>query len=276
MTACPFFAERPQQKRERKVTGLTMDHLFNQVLGEMERALRILEGRVPPPQRVLFKGSFVYRYVEKTLHQALVQKLVRLVSGLHAARLLMEHGFVQEQAALQRMLQDIQEDIDFLSFSIIFNNHTPLHQEYLDAFYEEEFDDESALASTQKRPMIPRKKIRACIAQVNGAEFDPSSAIEAFRTVHKIYSGFLHAASPQIMDMYFGSPPHFHTRGMVGTERQQDHREDLWNHFYRSILVFANSAKAFGDEELVEQLKVFAHEFAKQSGEDFSTPGTRK
>jgi hypothetical protein len=151
-----------------------------------------------------------------------------------------------------------------------------LHQEYLDAFYEEEFDDESALASTQKRPMIPRKKIRACITRVDGAELDPSSAIEAFRTVHKTYSGYLHAASPQIMDMYFGSPPRFHTRGVVGTERQQDHREDLWNHFYRSILSFAISAKAFEDEELHEQFQQLAREFARQSGENFSPPQRRK
>ena len=132
-----------------------MDRLYNQALNKMEQTVSILERRVPQPKRVPYKGSYVYRYTEKSLHQAVVQKLARLVSGLHAARLLMEHGFVQEQAALQRMLDEIEEDIAFLTFSVIFNNSTPLHREYLDAFYEEEFDDESALASTQKRPMIP-------------------------------------------------------------------------------------------------------------------------
>ena len=101
-----------------------------------------------------FKASFVYRYVEKTLLQAVVQKLARLVSGLHAARLLMEHGFVQEQGTLQRMLDDIEEDILFLTFSVIYNEPTPRHQDYLDYFYAEEFDAETAVASTQKRPMI--------------------------------------------------------------------------------------------------------------------------
>ena len=36
-----------------------------------------------------------------------------------------------------------------------------LHQQYLDAFYEEEFDNEDPLKATQRRPMIPRKRIRA-------------------------------------------------------------------------------------------------------------------
>jgi hypothetical protein len=262
--------------RDGKVAGLTMDHLYNQVLGKMERTLRILEGRVPQPQRVPYKDSFVFRYVEKTVRQAIVQKLARLVSGLHAARLLMEHGFVQEQGALQRMLDDIEEDIMLLTFSVIFNKPTPLHQKYLDAFYEEEFDAESALASTQKRPMISREKIRAYIVRVGGAEVDPSRAIEASRTINKTYSGYVHAASPHIMDMYGGSPPHFHTSGMAGTTIQQGHREDIWNYFYRSILSFAFSAKAFGDEELFAQLNELSHEFARKSGEDYLLSRRRK
>ncbi|MDD5761179.1 MAG: hypothetical protein PHP88_01540 [bacterium] len=249
-----------------------MDHLYNQVLDKMERTLTILEGRVPPPQRVPYKDSFVYRYVEKTLYQAIVQKLVRIVSGLHAARLLMEHGFVQEQGALQRMLDEIEEDIQFLAFAVIFDRFTPLHQEYLDAFYEEEFDAETALESTQKRQLIPRRRIRAYLASTDGAPLDPGRATEVSRTIHKTYSGYVHAASPHIMEMYGGSPPHFHTSGMAGTTLQQGHREDIWNYFYRGILSFVFSAKVFGDEELCQQLNEFAREFAKQSGEDFSIP----
>jgi hypothetical protein len=249
-----------------------MDHLYNQVLGKMERALRIFEGRVPPPQRVPFKDSFVFRYVEKTLHQAVVQKLARLVSGLHAARLMLEYGFVQEQGALQRMLDEFEEDIQFLTFAVIFDRFTPLHQEYLDAFYEEEFDAESALGSTQKRPLIPRKRIRAYLASTNGAPLNPSRAIELSRTVHSTYSGYVHAASPHIMDMYGGSPPHFHSSGMAGTPLHQVYREDIWNYFYRGILSFVLSAKAFGDEELFQQLNEFSHEFARQSGEDHLLP----
>jgi len=254
---------------ELKAAASTMDRLYNQALGKMEQTLRILEGRVPPPQRVPFKDSFVYRYVEKTLLQAVVQKLARLVSGLHAARLLMEHGFVQEQGALQRMLDDIEEDITFLTFSVIFNSPTPLHQKYLDEFYQEEFDAKTGKASTQKRQMIKREKIRAYIARTDR---DPSRAIDVSRIINKAYSGFVHAASPHIMDMYGGNPPHFHTRGMAGTRQQRACRKDLWNYFYRSLLAFASSAMAFEDGELYEQLNEFTQEFARQSGEDFSTP----
>ncbi len=247
-----------------------MDRLYNQALVNMERTVHVLAQRVSPPQPIPYKDSFVFRYVEKSLHQALVQKLARIVTGLHAARLLMEHGFLQEQGALQRILDELHEDVSFLALAVIYDNHTPLHQAYLDAFYEEEFNAESALASTQRRPMIPRQKIRAYIARVEGAALDPSTGVELTRTISKAYSGFVHAASPHIMDMYGGSPPRFHIRGMKGTERQLEHREDLWNYFYRSIIAFALAAKAFGDDPLFAKIQQFLREFESQSGKDYA------
>ena len=246
-----------------------MNNLYDQALANMGSMVHLLASRVPPPKRVTFKDGFNFRYVEKTIYQALVQKLARLLSSLYAARLLMEHGFVQEQASLQRMLDEMQEDITFLSFSIIFNDTTPLHQTYLDAFFQEEFDADSALESTQKRPMVSRKKIRAYIARIEGAKMNLSSGVELARTVSKVYSGYIHAASPQIMDMYGGNPPHFHVKGMLETELHHDHRADLWNYFYRSIIAFSFTVKAFGDEELFTKISDFTREFARLSSKNY-------
>jgi hypothetical protein len=248
---------------------------YEQAINNMETTVHALAKRLPPPQKVPFHEGFAYRYVEKSLHQALVQKLARYVSGLQAAHLLLEHGYVQEQAALQRMLDEVQEDITFLAFGAISDDITPLHARYLEAFYQEEFDAPTAVTSTQKREMVPRQKIRAYIAR-EGQALDPSRAGEVTRTVSKAYSGYVHAASPHIMDMYGGNPPHFHLRGMRGTPRQNEHRKDLWNYFYRGILVFGFAVKAFGDDELFSRIGDFAAKFADQAGEDYGlTPKTQ-
>ena len=133
-----------------------MDELYQQTLRHMQSTLNDLTERVAPPQRVPILDSFVFRYVEKSIHQAIVQKLARIISGLHAARILLESGFIQEQGALQRMLDEFQEDVIFLSYAAINNEVTDLHRRYLEAFYQEEFDKPGdPISSTQKRPMIP-------------------------------------------------------------------------------------------------------------------------
>lgn len=89
---------------------------YSAALQIMARAVHDLEVKVPLPRKVPCKTSFVFRYVEKTVLQAIVQRLARVVSTLSSAHLLMSHGFVQEQAALQRILQELHEDITFLAY----------------------------------------------------------------------------------------------------------------------------------------------------------------
>ncbi|WP_201443367.1 hypothetical protein [Marinobacter nitratireducens] len=247
---------------------MSVDPFLDQTLTHMEKTLEGLAQRVPQPEKVPYNDGFVFRHVEKTVHQALVQKLARLVSSLHAARLLWAYGFVQEQAAMQRMLDELQEDIQFLAFGVIFEDWTALHDSYLSSFFEEEFDSDSAMSSSQKRPMIPRKKIRSWIASVEGVQ-DPSTGREATRTLSKAYSGYVHAASPHIMEMFGGNPPRFHMRGMAGSPKHAEHHADLWNYFYRGILAFAFAVKAFGDHEMFNSIKGFADEFLKDSGNDY-------
>jgi hypothetical protein len=125
----------------------------------------------------------------------------------------------------------------------------------LEAFWEEEIDESGTMInSKQKRPMIPRKKIRAYLADVHGNILDLSQNIEVSRTIHRVYSGYVHGASPQIMDMYGGDPPHFHTKGMLGTPRMEVYTDDFWNYIYRTFVSHIVVASVFGAAEFTEIL----------------------
>lgn len=250
---------------------MQMRVLYEQALQNMEQTVHELASRVPAPKAVPFKEYVVFRYIEQTVQQAIVQKLARLVSSLRAAEVLMEYGFVQEQAALQRVLDDLQEDIVFLSFGAMEGTLPEIHEEYLVAFFQEEFDKDSAVDSTQKRPMVSRKRIHAFLSRVPGAPKDQSTMVKVARTVSKTYSGYVHAASPQIMDMYGGDPPIFHMRGMLGTERHDEHRADLWNYFYRGTSAFTFAAQAFGDKAMFNKIHSFVLNFERISGKNYAS-----
>lgn len=256
---------------------MKMDARFVQCLEQMESWFQALEKQVPQPIKKPFLRHFVFRYKEKTLEQALIQKLARVVTGLHSARILLNSGFLQEQVAIHRMLDELRQDISFLSFAQSEDEITELHQRYLDAFYQEEFDiPEDPIGSTQKRPSIPSQKIRAYLAKKE-AEIgiaNPSCGTELERTLSKAYSGFVHGASPQIMNMYGGFPPRFHISGMLGTPLEQDHRNDLWNYFYRGLLSFNEVALVFKDLKVAESIHSFSIAFAKAAGKDY-TEGSR-
>jgi hypothetical protein len=245
--------------------------LFRQTLKIMVDAFRRLESHVAPPQPVPWKDGFVFRYVEKTIQQALIQKLARVISGLHAVDVLLLSGLVQEQGVLNRTLDELNEDIAFLAAALTNDTVTDLHKQYLEAFYAEEFDNpDSPIDSTQKRNYPPRKKIRAYIMRVLGEGVNRSKTLDAGETLSKAYSGYVHAASPQIMDMCGGEPPRFHLMGMNGTPRIAEHVEEAWNYFYRGLVTLTLVAKALGDGDLVNHLYKRIDGFEKSSGTKFS------
>jgi len=240
----------------------------------MGTAFVTLSRKVGNPQRQPMGNGYVYRYKEQSIYQAIVQKLARVVSGLRAISVLNNVGLLQEQAALQRTLDEFGEDVAFLCFGLIFDELTDLHKEYLVAFYEEEFDDPgSAIASTQKRPMIPRKKIRAFNNKDWGIGYGP---IEAIRTISKAYSGYVHGASPQLMELYYGDPPSFHLEGGPDSPFYEHHTEDLLNYYYRAILSFGFAAKAFGENELCKKILDYSGEFAIASGREKQLRDTKE
>jgi hypothetical protein len=244
--------------------------MFHELLAVMDSAFRRLEAQVPPPKPVPWRDEYVLRYAEKTIEQALIQKLARVISGLRAVDILLYHGHVQEQGVLHRTIDELNDDVLFLAAARTNDTVTDLHERFLEAFWVEEFDvPEDPIASTQKRDTPPRRKIRAYITRILGEGLNPSRQVDVGETISKTYSGFVHGASPHIMDMCGGDPPRFHLAGMRGTVRINEYADDAWNYFYRSFISVIVAAKAFGDESLVEALEKKKLEFETTSGKDY-------
>ena len=226
------------------------------MLDLMDRTFQDFERAMPSkPEFTRLSFGMAWRFKEKDIYQAMILKLARVQSSVRAALLLLNYGFLQEQAALQRTIDETNEDIMFLVYAVTNDEVTELHERFLDAFWEEEVDESGTmLGSAQKRPMIPRNKIHAYLGRIEGLGIDPSTHQEVSRTISKAYSGFVHGAAPHIMDMYGGEPPRFHTQGMLGTSRMSEHADDLWNYVYRSFVSHIVVAKALGAKEHVDIL----------------------
>jgi len=235
---------------------VNVNEIYNKVLDAMDEGLLTFMKKVPEPRKEAFKDHFVYRYAEETIHQAIILKLVRLISGLRATQLLAERGFVQEQASLQRMLDEIIESVEFLSYAAV-DGITDLHKKYLKAFYEK-MDTESS----KNRPMIPRRKLRQYIvsmekkfSQMAGENKDIDKDVDPSRILTKAYSDCLHGAAPAIMDLYYGGTKTFHTKGVGGTPRHEEHILDFMHVMFRAILSFTPASAAFREKNVLNKIK---------------------
>lgn len=144
---------------------------------------------------------------------------------------------------------------------------TELHSQYLEYFYQEEFDNpEDPLFSTQSRPTIPRRKIQAVIARMEGQQVNPSDSQELHRTISQTYSGFIHAASAHVMELYGGDPPKYHLSGMLGTPRELEYYKNAWDYFYRGLHTIMFLALSLEMSDLLQRLFQFRAYVEEQSG----------
>ena len=79
----------------------------DQMLDLMDRMFRDFENSMPSkPQFVKLSFGMAFRFKEKDIYQAMIQKLTRVQSSVQAARLFLSNGFVQEQAILHRTIDE--------------------------------------------------------------------------------------------------------------------------------------------------------------------------
>ena len=231
---------------------------FENVTEVMEAAFRELEANVPAPVPIRYMLQWVPRYKEKSAQQAIIQKLARYISGLNALTILLSHGYGQEQGVLQRTLDEIGEDIMFLMLPSQNTTDEDLKSRYLKAFYQEEFEEGVApIDSKLRRDQIPRRKIRAFLERQTPGMVDNASSV-----MSRTYSGFVHSASPHIMDMCDRSG-RFQVKGDLHPGIMISHIEDAWNYYYRGLMTTAGIATHFGKRALYGSLTVELKSFEK-------------
>ena len=140
---------------------------FQKAFECLSRCSAEMADAVPPPQLVAVPSAAQsYRYVERSIQQAMVLKMIRTVSALAALQLLAESGLVLDAGAIMRTLDELGTDLMFLAGPSRTGSIEPKHLEYLDEFFQEEFDHPDPLVASQSRRRVSRRDIRAYVARV--------------------------------------------------------------------------------------------------------------
>ena len=240
----------------------------NQQLLELEDALKRLGGLYDALEvfvpAIHFQGNAPFRAFrvsddEHTDSLACYLKGVKAVSTLNASLVLLRSGYTQEVGALCRMVDEACNEILFLIKPENENALSKSQEQFLDSFYQEEFNDfKDILKAHNPRHTVPSQKIHASIAKTMAASINPSDGQAMTSVVQKTLSGYIHGAYPQIMEMYGGNPPRFHMLGMLGTPRIAEWLSQLISYTDKLIIIsilVSRKLGALGIERLVKDLK---------------------
>jgi hypothetical protein len=234
---------------------------FAETLKTLEHALLLLSRAVPSPKLIDVSENFPgWRYLEQLPQQAIVIKLARLLSALHAAKVLLDAGLVLDVGASKRIIDEITEDVIFISSAVRKEDQDPKHIKFLREFWQEEFDPEAEPElKNLARDRLPRNKVRANNSKLLGGDF----RTHAQEVIDKTYSGYVHGASGHTMEIFGGRDFKFNFTHMKNTPPWNSQQNEMPNYFHRAICTFGIAADVIGDANLFSDLIDFRARFEK-------------
>jgi hypothetical protein len=165
--------------------------------------------------------------------------------------ILITSGHVQEQGIIQRCIEETNEDIFFISANVTGTAKSEKFQRVLEEFWKEDYEDPNNPSGTLINRWFSRKGIATFLNRIFPSD-DPEAADRASKVVNSMYSGFVHGAAPQILEIYSLSGARFQTDGLLGTNRHLDYVFDAKNSIYRSLCSTGIIGKAYGSEYLFD------------------------
>ncbi len=246
----------------------TIDQL-RQAIAQTQSVVEALDQHFTPPKLVEVKGMPFFRH--KSQNDLLLSQLkcIRAVSSLNACVVLLEHGYVQEIGTLCRCIDDFFQDVLFLASPLGASGPSEQQNRLVEEFFQEEFDNiDNPLRSTQIRKRVPRSKVLAGIARMQGQPLNPSDAQEIQRTLQKGFSGYVHGAYVHIMEIYGGSREnlHYHMQGLTGTPRISEWIDAFSNYVYRTMIAVEVVAKRCENASAVNAIKTARISLEKATG----------
>ena len=222
---------------------------------------------VPNPILEKRGEAWFYVYKERSIEQAQVLKLARGITGLRSLNLLNRAGLFTEQCVIQRTLDEINEDIDFLAVANAAGGAGDLQERLLEAFFNAELPDSSDPSKRTKKPAtVPRRKIRAWMNNQPTAPSNPSQLNDIAENISSAYSQYVHVSANTCLELYLGDPPYFHLEGVTETHFRESYEKNIIDYFFRGILSASMVAITLNAEEHQTEIIEFQDLFVDATG----------
>ena len=208
----------------------------------LERAIGQLAASLRPPHLIQYGGGKGFRYDNPDIRHFCLVKAARVVSGLNACIELARSGYTQEVAVVARTLIECATHIEFVLELNDTDQHKKLVKEYFEAFF----------ADSKREPGASNKKVQVSqglVSDTLGQSLDEiaaalgdgegrTPAATLYREVYRTYSNYVHAKYPECMDLYGGTPGHFHLCGMSNTPKDEENIEQIASHIETACNTF--------------------------------------
>ncbi len=230
------------------------------LMPDTHRAIELLDSviaqinsRLPQPE--LRDDWYQYPKDAQDACVVVVTRMVRIVSGLRAVKLLGEDGYLQEMGVVLRTVDDFCDEITFLVEGHSDGEPNSQASRFLEHFFAETLISHGSSENAGRGPnRVKRDKIRAAKSRFLQPE-NPSDVQRKVRKVDGAFDSYVHGGYPAVMELYEGRAGVFLTSGVSGSPNIAAMRRQLSHFVSRALAVTAFACFAMGFEDLGEEMK---------------------
>lgn len=209
-----------------------------------------------PAERVPHGDGFRWRLREETPLALLVCKVVRMASGIRAAMLLADGGYVTECACLLRIVSDLGTEVAAVAEGELRGEPTNAQRGFTEQFFTRPPVDSSSSAPVQKQAYVSREDLMKTHARLaSTAGLDEDDLRNPMRALNFGYDGYVHGAYSTAMELYHGGRHQFMLRGHEGERRRYVYRVAVAGKLHEVIVALMFVAQVERDRALFGELR---------------------
>lgn len=215
------------------------------------------------PLREVPEGDAEIRleFQEHIPHAVMVGKCIRAVSGIRAAHVLAEVGYVAECAALLRIVSDFCTEITAVGKALNRGGALPgAVQEFVDQYFVPRPRTPAELAAAKRNRYVSREQLmKAELRLAEGAQVDGEQLRVVHRFLNMTYDAYVHGAYETTMELYDPHIGRFMMSGHVSTLKRSEFVEAVYLKLHEVVVALEVTAAVTANATVFDSARKARH-----------------
>ena len=243
--------------------GQDLDQNFGrELIEQLDGWVNELTVPLMPPRKVP-EGDDRLRleFKHHTPHTVMVGKLVRAVSGLRAAFLLAETGYVAECVSLLRMVSDFCTEVSAIGEALNRGEEPPRAvREFVNQYFTSKARTTDEYAAKEHTRYVKREELmKAKVRLAEGTPIDGQRLRTIHRFINMVHDAYVHGAYETTMELCIPSTGVFAMRGHPEASKRQEFVEHVFLKMHEVVIAVELTAAVTAHAEVFKGARDARH-----------------
>jgi len=198
-------------------------------------------------------ADFHWDFEEHNGRVVILSKAIRIMSGLRAAMVLADQGFVNECGTLLRTIDDFTHEIRFLLEGCRAKKPSKDFDEFVRQYFLPAARSSAEHAKTPGESWVPRKAIfEAFVRSFESVEKNSDKIRKSVKFIYHGYDKYVHGGYLTAVDLYSGDTEQFMLNGHNGPEQKELMQKMVTSRLFNALAVFVHVAELFSNSVAFE------------------------